>query len=332
MSDKPTRPVVWLDELERRVRASTTRPSRELIPGNAVVYANFVAAVEPDPDNERRMTFVVTTAKTNRNGHRVNPDGWELANYQRNPVMLWCHDDGSWKGSGSHGLPFASGERVWIDGDYLKVASLWVPAGTITGEAGELCESVLRLYRGGFLRAVSAGWLPLEWDYVETEDGGWEVAFIRQELLEISFVPIPAEPEALRVAASAGLDVGPVRAWARALVGEPRYVMNLDAPIPRKEVSALREQFAEFYPGAKLLMLPDTVHLASVDDITPVTTITPAELAGERARLAGEVAAEPQQTTAAPGTPAPAATDAPAERSFRGSLEWRTRQLALLNL
>ena len=326
------RTVLSPSEFRRKALAARQQTGPGILKGSAIVLSTLTAQVEPDETDDRRLSFIVATAEENRNGWQLNPEGWKTENYMANPVMLWVHNDGGgWGGdSGSHGLPFARAEKVWIEGDVLKVTCRWVDEGDITGEAGELAESVLRLYRKGYLNAVSAGWIPLDYEFVETEDG-WQIMCKEQELVEISFVPVPAEPNALRVAAAAGIDVAPLRAWARRLVGEPRYVMKVASPMSAELLAALREQFAEFYPGAKLLQVPDCIDLAALEDLTPIKTITQAELAAEAERLAA-APAETAPTAAAEGTPAPAASDAPAGDILRGTAEWRIRQLELLSL
>jgi hypothetical protein len=283
----PERQILSLEEFYRKALAAKQKTGPGIAVGSVEVMATLTAQVEPDASNERRMTFTVTTADKNRNGWRLNPQGWHLENYAKNPVMLWVHDDGgSWGSSGSHGLPFARADRVWADGDFLKVVCQWVDKGDITGEAGELCESVLRLYRKRYLNAVSAGWIPLDWEFVETEDG-WEIMCKEQELVEISFVPIPAEPNALREAARAGINVAPVRRWARGVLGEPRYVMRLKQTAQPGQIASITERFAEFYPGAKLLVLDPTQHLTPLDDLAAVRQFTQEEFEAQVAAVTG---------------------------------------------
>ena len=93
-------------------------------------------------------------------------------------------------------------------------------------------------------------------------------------MVEISFVPIPAEPNALREAASAGINVAPVRRWARAVLGEPRYLMALDHKPTQAEVASITKQFAEFYPGAKLLVHGPGEKIAALEDLAAVKQFT----------------------------------------------------------
>lgn len=259
----PERQILSLDDFYRKALAAKQKTGPALEPGSAVIRSGFTVAAQPVAGDERRITFVVATGETNRNGWRLNPQGWELAAYQKCPVMLWAHDDTK--------LPIANAEKVWVESELLKVTALFTPA-----TMSAFNDTVFEMYRQGYLHAVSAGWIPLEWEFVET-DTGWEIMCSRQELVEISFVPVPAEPNALRQAARAGIDVGPLRAWARALAGEPRYVMHLDREPTPEVLKGTAELFGEFYPGAKLLILGPGQTLAAIEDLAAVRQLSQEE-------------------------------------------------------
>jgi hypothetical protein len=60
------------------------------------------------------------------------------------------------------------------------------------------------MYRGGYLRAASVGFVPIRW-----EDGkdksNFKRRYVEQELLEVSAVSIPANPNALALAIKDGV-------------------------------------------------------------------------------------------------------------------------------
>jgi hypothetical protein len=258
--------ILSMGDFARCLKAARARGGPELPkPGSYIIASELPVAVEPDPQDDRRLTFIVATADVNRNRWQLNPAGWKLENYQRNPVFLWAHDDGTgFRDSGSHGLPFGKAEKVWVEGNLLKIAVVWVNEGDITGEAGELCESVLRLYRGRYLNAVSAGWIPLKYEFVETQDD-FTIMCAQQELVEVSGVPVPAEPNALRQAAAAGIDVMPIRKWAAAVLAEPRYILRLPEDTRPEAALELRKAAETWHPGAKILLLPERAGLQVVD-------------------------------------------------------------------
>ena len=59
------------------------------------------------------------------------------------------------------------------------------------------------LYRGHFLNAVSVGFLPIRWEN-GGENSPWRRRHLEQELVEVSAVGIPANPDALQMGLRAG--------------------------------------------------------------------------------------------------------------------------------
>ena len=68
------------------------------------------------------------------------------------------------------------------------------------------------LYRQRFLRAVSVGFRAREFSFRKDRDGSVDgVEYTRQELLELSAVPVPANPHALAKALEGGLETPRLR-------------------------------------------------------------------------------------------------------------------------
>lgn len=127
---------------------------------------------------------VISTDVLGRDGAIIEASGWDLEAYRRNPVVLWAHDD---RGR----LPVARAIDVSVQDDRLVAVA----------EFDEDDPEAMRLYRKierGFVNAVSVRWNPLEWEH-RNIDGRDVLVFTRQELLEFSFVSVPADPEALIV-------------------------------------------------------------------------------------------------------------------------------------
>jgi len=59
------------------------------------------------------------------------------------------------------------------------------------------------LYKGGFLSAVSVGFIPLQWEN-GTKEAGYRRKYTEQELVEVSAVSIPANPNALALGVKSG--------------------------------------------------------------------------------------------------------------------------------
>ena len=156
----------------------------------------------------RRITFTISTDARDRDGDIIDQSGWELADYKRNPVVLWAHD-------GSQ-PPVARAVSVAVENQRL-VSVAEFP----TREQYAFADTIYQLYKGGFLHATSVGFMPEELELMEGPNTG-EIGFRfrRQKLLEYSAVPIPSNPEALVVARSAGIDVDPCRKWIEQVLDE----------------------------------------------------------------------------------------------------------------
>jgi HK97 family phage prohead protease len=152
-------------------------------------------------DASRELTFRISTGTADRVNDTIATAGWEIAAYQKNPVMLWAHDYTS--------LPVAKATRIWADPSALHATAEFTPAGLV-----RFNDIVFDLYKGGWLNAVSVGFRPLEWEFTNDKNRPGGIDFIKQELLEFSAVPVPANPDALIEARAAGLDQGELRKWA----------------------------------------------------------------------------------------------------------------------
>lgn len=137
------------------------------------------------------MDFIICTPEVNRYGYRILPNGVLLDNFLKNPVALWVHDN--------HSYPVGKWENLRLLNGNL-VASITEFAET---EEGEL---VKKLVEGGFLNATSMGHNPIEWseELSLLLPGQTRPTVTKSELLEISFVPVPGNPGAVRLTLSGG--------------------------------------------------------------------------------------------------------------------------------
>ena len=145
----------------------------------------------------RQVAFTLSTGAVDREKDTLNPAGWDFEAYRKNPVILWAHEGKS--------LPIGRAVSTRAEGGVVLSVHEYVPA-----EVNPFADTVFKMIAGGFLKAVSPGFRPNEWE-INTERGG--VDFKSQELLEQSIVPIPANADALRHAKDAGIDMGPYEAW-----------------------------------------------------------------------------------------------------------------------
>lgn len=151
------------------------------------------------------IDFVLSTATPDRSNDVVSQDGWRLDNYRKNPVMLFGHDYSQ--------LPVGRADLVGVEAGQLVARGVKFPE----RDAYEFGWTVGEMYRKGFLHAVSVGFAPIKYAWNE-ERGGMAMDFHEQELLEFSAVPVPANPEALVAAKSAGLPVKGFVDWAERIL------------------------------------------------------------------------------------------------------------------
>lgn len=140
----------------------------------------------------RTYEFTASTSAQDRDGEVIEALGWDLGNFKKNPVIMYAHDYRT--------LPIGRAPRVWVSKDgELKNTVEFPPEGTY-----EFADIVERLVDTGYLKTESVGFLPRKW-----EDGDGEKSprrtYTKQELLEISIVPVPSNPDALRNAIEDGI-------------------------------------------------------------------------------------------------------------------------------
>lgn len=132
----------------------------------------------------RSYTFVISTAAVDRMGDTIAVNGWRLADYRKNPVVLWSHE--------GHRVPIGRATKVWVEGATLKATTVFTPA-----ELNRQAEQVRLMLESRFLSATSVGFVPHKWKFSEDPARKYGIDFQDQELVEFSVVPVPANPEAL---------------------------------------------------------------------------------------------------------------------------------------
>jgi HK97 family phage prohead protease len=143
-------------------------------------FATFhVESVKRDP-TRKTLTIVASTARVDRVGDTIIQEGWQLTEFLKSGVLLYEHDR-----SEPVGLPL----NTRIEGGKLVFEPLFMPE-----EINPFAARVGRMYEGGWLKSVSVGFTPLE---MEPRADGRGYIIKRAELLEISCVTIPANPDAL---------------------------------------------------------------------------------------------------------------------------------------
>lgn len=129
---------------------------------------------------EKGMLAVASTAVEDRHGEIVSVEGWDLKNYKKNPVLQWAHD---------HTVPaIGIAKNLKIEGTGKKARLVFEP---VFHEFTEQAKALKKMVEEKIINSFSVGFRPLE------VDGN---IYTQQELLEISLVNVPANPEARMLA------------------------------------------------------------------------------------------------------------------------------------
>jgi len=125
-----------------------------------------------------------------RIGDVIDQAGWKLQNYKKtNPVILWGHNQKEQR------PPIGKALKVWIQDKGEKTAKLMFKVKFDLQD--NFAKEIFRKIKDGFINTVSVGFLPIEWKLMDEDDPFSGKKYTKQELLELSFVPVPANPEAL---------------------------------------------------------------------------------------------------------------------------------------
>jgi HK97 family phage prohead protease len=139
---------------------------------------------------EREIEVVMSTAVLARDGHILVPGGCRLENYRANPIVLWSHNPD---------LPIGNAPDIVVESDKIRARIAFAPAG-ISAKADEVCG----LMKSGVVRAVSVGFNPIDGEALNASKPRGGQRFTDWELLELSAVSVPSDPDALVTARAHG--------------------------------------------------------------------------------------------------------------------------------
>lgn len=135
-------------------------------------------------EKNKSFTAVASTEDIDRDGDIIIQSGWDLKNFKKNPVLPWSHN--------YFAVPIGKSLKTWVDKGSNKL--MFKPK---FDENDEEAMKVFQKYVDGFLTSFSVGFAPKDWEWID-EDAGWYSGrkYLKQDLLEISFVAVPSNPNA----------------------------------------------------------------------------------------------------------------------------------------
>jgi HK97 family phage prohead protease len=166
--------------------ALLAKDGRPIMKDGDPVKAMDVTIEKIEQLDEGAKSFVATasTEDEDRDKDIIRQDGWNLKNFKKNPMIPWSHD--YW------GIPVAKSLRTWVDKATKKL--LFKPK---FDDSDETSMKIFNKYKNGFLTSFSVGFIGTKTEFRDEDDRWWGgIEFLEQELLEISAVTIPANPNA----------------------------------------------------------------------------------------------------------------------------------------
>jgi hypothetical protein len=194
----------------------------------AVLPISVAGAAGPEAaaaNSQPVLDFVSSDATLDRYSEVICAGGWKLDRYRRNPVFQNAHQYGD--------IIFTLGRALVTDVRQVAGREALFQRIQFATDVNPIARIAHGLYAGGFLRAVSVGMIPLRWkdpdghEYTSVSPRNTQHAtcnspgpmvplsrspvvraarriFLEQELIEVSAVAIPANPNALALAYRSG--------------------------------------------------------------------------------------------------------------------------------
>jgi hypothetical protein len=199
----------------------------------------FLAALTKKSSiDEKNYTidFVMTIEVQDRHGDMVDVDSIKTEEFMKNPVFLPAHDHNA--------KPI--GKIIALEYEVIDGKKALVGRVKFAVEEYDLAKTYWNLYKGGYMSAVSMGFIP-----ESGEMRGDTFLLMGANILELSAVSIPANQLAL--AKAKGIDVQPV-------------IAMMDFPTQAKEMRETLITFKELFDVEK-----------AVNVVVPTETDTPTE-------------------------------------------------------
>lgn len=119
---------------------------------------------------------IASTEKMDRDGEVIKQDGWDLSNFKKNPVILASHN--------YHEFPIGKATNIKVEDKRLVFKAVF-------SQATQKAIEAYQLVKEGILKSFSVGFIPREYDEKDRS------VITKAELLEISLVAVPANPQAI---------------------------------------------------------------------------------------------------------------------------------------
>lgn len=205
---------------------------------------------------ERVLRYICSDESVDRSGDIIKQDGWDLANFKKNPVIMGYHDYSK--------PPVANALSVGVVDGCLKMDILFADK-----EVSEEADKAFRLASSGFMKAGSVGFNPSQYRMATPEDvkelgmGVYGVMFEKQELMEFSVCGVPCNANAIQESIGKG-EVN--KSDLKSFVSEEIFKELKEKEVEKKKETAITVEFTPEQMEAltKLIRTPTTEKAGAV--------------------------------------------------------------------
>jgi len=189
--------------------------------------------------DQRQVKVICSTAKPDRMGDIIVQNGIDLAAYRDNPVVLWGH---------SADVPIARAIEIDVKDGKLQATVQFPPEGD-----DEDSDWVYGKIKAGIVNATSVGFIPRDYEPLDPKEPWGGYKFKTSELLEFSFVSVPANAGCLIVGRSLfnGVDIPLLPSLAKASGEMPDLADDRVKRLARELSTAPRSVLEEAFRVAK---------------------------------------------------------------------------------
>ena len=169
---------------------------------------------------------VISTGDIDRQGEAVDQNGLDFTFYKMNPVVLWAHD--------YYGLPIGITDEIGVQDGKTIAKGRFAPA-----DANPFAQQIRKLYDLKIVQTTSIGMI------VKEKNGN---IITKAELLEYSFVPVPANPFALSLSKAQELGLDLAMLATKGIVVEEKLAAEGDEHEKAAKDQTIKEitKFAQF--------------------------------------------------------------------------------------
>ena len=221
---------------------------------NKILKTSMIFKVKEVDDEKYIIKGIFSTGGEDRHGEIIDQAGWDTKDYMTNPVILFAHDQ--WTPA------IGKAVELGVDGNGNLAGAIQFAA-----EEFELAKTIFNLYKNGFMRAFSVGFMNNKYEVNEDD----ETLILKENTLyEISCVNVPAN--AMALANSKGIDTKPIKQAIKKSIKKARS-KKIGKKIEKNEVE-LSGKTIDKISETLYKELQKTISTDNVEEKTKVETPT----------------------------------------------------------